>query len=104
MSTDESAGCRDVDRHKPLQFDAAVSFRRTNSGLVMLFNQTSGIMYELNEPASDIAMALAAEPAPTIDSISRGIAPTYGRAPLDIASDVATFVGDFVELGMIRHS
>ncbi|MBB2988530.1 PqqD family protein [Terracoccus luteus] len=77
-----------------------VSFRQTNTGLVMLFNRVSGIMYELNETAAEIAK-IVADGATRLDELVDRMCVAFDGDSALIGEDTRRFVSDFIKLGIV---
>jgi PqqD family protein of HPr-rel-A system len=74
--------------------------RKTDSDLCMLFDQSKGVMYELNETASSIIEALGKQ-SQTIDQIIGTLADDYEAQVDEIRDDVGRLLGDFENAGLL---
>ena len=83
-----------------LAFADGVSFRQTNTGLVMLFNRVTGIMYELNETAAEIAKVVADGPA-SVDGLVDRMRIAFDGDVDQVEDDTRRFVNDFINLGIL---
>ena len=87
-----------------IEFAPHVSLRRTSTGVVMLFDQADGIMYELNDTASDIAIFLTELGPCDAGQIRDALLSNYDAEPDQIGMDVDALLGDFTERGLIRDA
>jgi hypothetical protein len=74
--------------------------RRTSAGLTMLFDRAKGVMYELNETASAVIELLGPEPR-SVREIVATLSARFEADSGEIAEDVAVFVQDFTEAGLL---
>ena len=86
-----------------LAFADGVSFRQTNTGLVMLFNRVTGIMYELNETAAEIAKVVVDGPA-SVDGFVDRMRIAFDGDVDQVEDDTRRFVNDFINLGILTAS
>ena len=77
--------------------------RKTSAGLTMLFDRAKGVMYELNESASAVVALLDVTPR-NISEIVDTLVDQFEADRGEIEQDVATFVEDFVEAGLLVRS
>lgn len=77
-----------------------VSFRQTNTGLVMLFNRVTGIMYELNETATEIAKLIADGPICEDEVVDRMCSSFVGNSG-EVEQETRRFLNDFLKLGIL---
>lgn len=82
------------------QIAETVTCRQTNRELKMLFDRNRGVMYELNETASDIVTLLNEAPR-DIDQIVHALAETYEAPVEEIRADAEQLINDFSEAGLI---
>ncbi len=74
--------------------------RVTNSGLTMLFDRAKGVMYELNETASEVVKLLAENALPLPKIVDR-LGAEFDGPRDEIEADVMSFVEDFREAGLL---
>jgi hypothetical protein len=82
------------------QLADTVTCRQTNKDLKMLFDRNRGVMYELNETASDIVTLLNETPS-NINQIVQALSEIYDAPLEEIKADAEQFINDFSGAGLI---
>ncbi len=77
--------------------------RQTNSGLRMLFNPESGVMYELNETASDVVAVLIELQPASVDGIAARLVEMYDAPPGEVREAVEELMTDFVNAEVVAR-
>jgi hypothetical protein len=75
--------------------------RQTNQELRMLFDRNKGVMYELNETATEVVAFLQRVSAASVDDIAAECAQIFDAPLPDIKDDVAGMLADFADAGLV---
>lgn len=78
--------------------------RQTSSGLRMLFNHESGVMYELNDTASDIVSIIIELQPVALDAIAERLVQIFDVSPDEAREATEELLDDFVAAAVVTES